>query len=86
MSYIYGVAPRNKPYVMAQYLPIARGGFSDERMKLSCYAGLHRQSVHSRHWPQQCDYRVQLPFRGGKVIDLFKRSHATKTCAQPGRV
>ena len=38
MSYINQTAARNRPFVKAMFLPIARGGVSEEILTLTCYA------------------------------------------------
>ena len=38
MSYINGMSARNRPFVKAMFLPLARGGVSEEVLTLTCYA------------------------------------------------
>ncbi len=76
MAYIDSVAPRNKPFMRAKYLPIWRGGFSDEILKMTCYADYAVSRYALGSGPGNVTVAYHLIFAESHSYDLFKRSYA----------
>ncbi len=76
MFYINGMAPRYKPFVRAQYEPIWRGGFSDEILKMTCYADYNVSRYTLGSGPRNVTVGYNVPFSQSRSYDLLKRSLA----------
>ena len=51
MSYINGMAPRYRPFQRAQYLlALAVGAFSDEVLRMTCYADYAVSKLIAQTW------------------------------------
>ena len=75
-AFIDRLVPSRKPYEMAQYLPIVRGGFSDEFLKMTCYADytVHRYILGAG--PRNVTVSYGIFSEESWSYDLIKRSHA----------
>ena len=76
MSHVEGVAPRYRPYVAAQFLPLARGGFSDELLRMTCYADYTVSRFTLGSGPGSVTVVYNIYSGGSRSYDLYKRSHA----------
>ncbi len=74
-SHLDGTAPRYRPYLTAQYEPIWRGGFSDEILKMTCYADYNVSRYALGEGPGNVTVAYDVPLAESRSYDLFKRSH-----------
>ena len=75
-SHLDGTAPRYRPYLTAQYEPIWRGGFSDEILKMTCYADYNVSRYALGEGPGNVIVAYDFPFAESRSYDLLKRSLA----------
>ena len=75
MSYINGMAPRYRPFQRAKYLPLWRGGFSDEVLRKTCYADYAVSSYTLGLGPGIVTVAYSVPFAESRSYDLFERAH-----------
>ena len=76
MSHVEDVAPRYRPYVAAQFLPIARGGFSDELLRMTCYADYTVSRFTLGSGPGNVTVAYNIYGSEWRSYDLYKRGHA----------
>ena len=74
-EFMAGIASRNKPFVRAQFLPIWRGGFSDEILSMTCYADYNVSRYTLGSGPGNVTVGYNIPFSQSRSYDLIKRSH-----------
>ena len=75
-EFMGGIASRYKPFVRAQFLPIWRGGFSDEILSMTCYADYNVSRYTLGSGPGNVTVGYNIPFSQSRSYDLLKRSLA----------
>ena len=75
MSYINQTAARNRPFVKAMFLPIARGGVSEEILTLTCYADYTTSQYALGAGPTQMTVAYDV-IDEVRSYDLYSRAHA----------
>ena len=76
MSYIDGTVPKYRPYLRAQYMPIWRGGFSDELLKMTCYADYVVSRYILASGPGKVTVAYNVLSGESRSYGLFERSRA----------
>ena len=78
LSYLNsGVFIRNKVYTQTRLMSIVRGGFSDEVLKMTCYADYDVSRYALGSGPGKVTVAYEIAHAKTMSYDLYKRSHAS---------